>query len=163
MRRVRWLWHRMASAMRLLFPLLVAALACAPSPAKAAVPSQGRRLTIVAINDTHGALLEVAAPKWIASSTESEIGGADWFGGYLEAIRADAKERGGAVIVLDAGDAFQGTPISNHFQGRSVTEGYDALGLTAAALGNHEIDVGIGVVKERIAQARPPIRAATLF
>src|SRR5882724_951502 len=122
MRRVRWLWHRMASAMRLLFPLLVAALACVPSPAKAAVPSEGQKLTIVAINDTHGALLEVAAPKWIASSTESEIGGADWFGGYLEAVRAQAKEHGGAVIVLDAGDAFQGTLISNRFQGRSVTE-----------------------------------------
>ena len=153
----------MASAMRLLFPLLVAALACAPSPAKAAVPSQGRRLTIVAINDTHGALLEVAAPKWIASSTESEIGGADWFGGYLEAIRAEAKEHGGAVIVLDAGDAFQGTLISNRFQGRSVTDVYNALGVTAAALGNHEFDFGIPVLKERIAQARYPILAANVF
>jgi len=149
--------------MRLLFPLLVAALACAPSPAKAAVPSQGRRLTIVAINDTHGALLEVAAPKWIASSTESEIGGADWFGGYLEAIRAEAKEHGGAVIVLDAGDAFQGTLISNRFQGRSVTDVYNALGVTAAALGNHEFDFGIPVLKERIAQARYPILAANVF
>ena len=153
----------MASAMRLLFPLLVAALACAPSPAKAAVPSQGRRLTIVAINDTHGALLEVAAPKWIASSTESEIGGADWFGGYLEAVRAQAKEHGGAVIVLDAGDAFQGTLISNRFQGRSVTDVYNALGVTAAALGNHEFDFGIPVLKERIAQARYPILAANVF
>src|SRR2546430_6412345 len=118
MRRVRWLWHRMASAMRLLFPLLVAALACAPSPAKAAVPSQGRRLTIVAINDTHGALLEVAAPKWIASSTESEIGGADWFGGYLEAIRAEAKEHGGAGLGPAARGAFPGTPVSKPFPGK---------------------------------------------
>jgi len=147
------------------FSLLGAALACAVSSARAAVPSaaDGRRLTIVAINDTHGALLEVAAPKWIASSTDSEIGGADWFGGYLEAIREEAKEHGGAVIVLDAGDAFQGTLISNHFQGRSVTEVYNALGVTAAALGNHEFDFGIPVLKERIAQARYPILAANVF
>ncbi|OLE63799.1 MAG: hypothetical protein AUG04_03590 [Deltaproteobacteria bacterium 13_1_20CM_2_69_21] len=151
------------SSMRPPFSILVAALACFQSPAKAAVPSEAQRLTIVAINDTHGALLQVAAPRWIASSTDSEIGGADWFGGYLQAIRADAKERGGAVIVLDAGDAFQGTLISNHFQGRSVTEVYNALGLTAAALGNHEFDFGIGVLKERIAQARYPILAANVF
>src|SRR5439155_1615529 len=105
MRRVRWLWHRMASAMRLLFSLLVVALASAPSPAKAGVPPVGRRLTIVAVNDTHGAILEVAAPKWIASSTGSEIGGADWFGGYLEAIRADAKEHGGRGIDFVEGGA----------------------------------------------------------
>src|SRR5438105_12734711 len=163
MRRVRWLWHRMASAMRLLFSLLVVALASAPSPAKAGVPPVGRRLTIVAINDTHGAILEVAAPRWIASSTGSEIGGADWFGGYLEAIRADAKDHGGAVIVLDAGDAFQGTLISNRFQGRSVTDVYNALGVTAAAIGNHEFDFGIPVLKERIAQAKYPILAANIF
>jgi len=105
----------------------------------------------------------VAAPKWIASSTESAIGGVDWFGGYLQAIRADAKEHGGAVIVLDAGDAFQGTLISNRFQGRSVTDVYNALGVTAAALGNHEFDFGIPVLKERIAQARYPILAANVF
>jgi 5'-nucleotidase len=164
MRRVSRLWHRMVSTMRpLLPPLLAAALACPPSPAKAVGSSEGRRLTVVAINDTHGALLETAAPKWIAASTGSQIGGADWFGGYLEAIRADAKEHGGAVIVLDAGDAFQGTLISNHFQGRSVTEVYNALGVTAAALGNHEFDFGIPVLKERIAQARYPILAANVF
>src|SRR2546423_120619 len=82
----------------------------------------GQALTIVGINDTHGALLQTAPPKWIASGTSDGIGGADWFAGYLNAIRGEA---GGAVIVLDAGDAFQGTLISNHFGGRSVTDVYN--------------------------------------
>src|SRR5256886_8067130 len=99
----------------------------------------------------------------IARSTDGEIGGADWFGGYLEAIRAEARERGGAVVVLDGGDEFQGTLISNQFRGRSVTDVYNALGVTAAALGNHEFDFGIPVLEERIAQARYPILAANVF
>ena len=99
----------------------------------------------------------------LAAGLACQIGGADWFGGYLEAIRAEARERGGAVVVLDGGDEFQGTLISNQFRGRSVTDVYNALGVTAAALGNHEFDFGIPVLEERIAQARYPILAANVF
>jgi 5'-nucleotidase len=118
---------------------------------------------IVGINDTHGALLAAPAPRWLSGRTRDEVGGAEWFAGYLGAIRAEARESGGAVIVLDAGDAFQGTLISNQFRGRSVTEVYNALGVTAAALGNHEFDFGVPVLRERIAQAKYPVLAANVF
>jgi 5'-nucleotidase len=146
--------------------LLLVAYACAGSTpgAAARTPSAAaRRLTIVGINDTHGALLPAPAPKWTHGGAGGQIGGADWFGGYLEALRADARQKGSAVIVLDAGDEFQGTLISNQFQGRSVTEVYNALGVTASALGNHEFDFGLPVLKERIAQAKYPILAANVF
>jgi len=135
----------------------------ADAPAAAAEKAEGRRLTIVGINDTHGALLASPPPKWISALTPDPIGGADWFAGYLDAIRADAKQKGGEVLVLDAGDAFQGTLISNQFGGRSVTEVYNALGVGAAALGNHEFDFGMRVLKQRIAQARYPFLAANVF
>lgn len=146
--------------------LLLLALSCAGSApgAVARTPAAAaRRLTVVGINDTHGALLPAPAPKWAHGAAGSEIGGADWFAGYLDALRADAMEKGGAVIVLDAGDEFQGTLISNQFHGRSVTEVYDAMGVTASALGNHEFDFGLPVLKERIAQAKYPILAANVF
>jgi 5'-nucleotidase len=142
---------------------LLAVLGCAGSPARPASGVEGRQLTIVGINDTHGALLPASPPRWISARTRSEIGGADWFAGYLNAIRADARENGGEVILLDAGDAFQGTMISNEFGGRSVTDVYNAVGLTAAALGNHEFDFGTAVLRERIAQARYPLLAANVF
>ena len=118
--RRSWLW-------------LFLALGCAGSPARQGAPPP-RILTIVGINDTHGALLPTPPPKWAAAGTGSAIGGADWFAGYLDAIRADSREKGGGVLVLDAGDAFQGTMISNQFGGRSVTDVYNAVGVTAAAL-----------------------------
>src|SRR5438132_8893996 len=135
----------------------------ADAPATGGEKREGRRLTIVGINDTHGALLATPPPKWISALTPDPIGGADWFAGYLEAIRAEAKQNGGEVLVLDAGDAFQGTLISNQFGGRSVTEVYNALGVGAAALGNHEFDFGMRVLKQRIAQARYPLLAANVF
>ncbi|MGZ6126003.1 MAG: bifunctional metallophosphatase/5'-nucleotidase [Myxococcales bacterium] len=140
--------------------LLVAFSASAEGPP---ARPQERRLTIVGINDTHGALLSLPARRSPSARTQDEIGGADWFGGYLQAIRAEARERNGAVIVLDAGDAFQGSLISNQFHGRSVTEVYNALGVTAAALGNHEFDFGVPVLRDRIAQAKYPVLAANVF
>ena len=142
----------------MLLAAIVALLGCAGSAARPEpTASPPTRLTIVGINDTHGALLSAKAEG------HGEVGGADWFAGYLNAIRAEARERGGAVLVLDGGDAFQGTMISNQFRGRSVTEVYNALGLTAAAVGNHEFDFGIDVLAERAAQARYPLLAANVF
>jgi len=153
--------------------LLCLAIACAGSQktgqaaAPAAAPQSagvdGRRLMVIGINDTHGALLSIPPPKWVSSVTRSDIGGAEWFAGWVNAIRADYQAKGGEVLVLDAGDEFQGTLISNEFRGRSVTDVYNALGLTASAVGNHEFDFGIPVLKERIAQARYPILAANIF
>src|SRR4051812_11807108 len=143
--------------------LLALLLACAAPKTRADVPKSAaaKRLVVVGINDVHGALLAVHAPKWAGGS--GELGGADWFAGYLAAIRAEADARGDAVVVLDGGDEFQGTLISNEFQGRSVTEVFNAIGVTAGAVGNHEFDFGIPVLKERMAQARYPILAANIF
>ncbi len=135
----------------------------APVTAAAVSGTDGRRLMVVGINDTHGALLAIPPPKWVSSITKSEIGGGDWFGGWMNAVRADYKKSGGEVVILDAGDEFQGTLISNEFRGRSVTDVYNAVGVTASALGNHEFDFGIPVLKERIAQAKYPLLAANIF
>jgi len=151
--------------------VLILSAACAGSqkkPAEASVPAagsgvDGRRLMVVGINDTHGALLSIPPPKWVSSITKSDIGGADWFAGWMNAVRADSREKGGEVVILDAGDEFQGTLISNEFRGRSVTDVYNAIGVTASAVGNHEFDFGMPVLKERIAQAKYPILAANIF
>jgi 5'-nucleotidase len=147
--------------------VLCLALACAGSQKKEAAAASpgmdGRILTVVGINDTHGALLSIPPPKWVESATTSDIGGADWFAGWLTAIRADSRSKGGEVVVLDAGDEFQGTLISNEFRGKSVTDVYNAVGVTAAAIGNHEFDFGIPVLQERVAQAKYAFLAANIF
>jgi 5'-nucleotidase len=141
------------------------AKADAPAQAQGAQPAskKGRKLVVVGINDTHGALLSIPAPKWLSKSTTDEIGGADWFAGYINTIRAQAKAAGDDVVILDGGDLFQGTLISNQFQGRSVVDVYNQIGITAAAVGNHEFDFGMPVLKDRMAQAKFPILTANVF
>jgi 5'-nucleotidase len=96
-------------------------------------------------------------------------------GGYLTALRA---ARGAdSVLLVDAGDMFQGTLESNLGEGAAMIRGYDALKYDAAALGNHEFDFGPvgphataqepgedpqGALKERAAQAHFPILSANV-
>src|SRR5438270_6835292 len=94
-------------------------IAASHAPAKSA---RIARLTVVGINDIHGALLEAPAHKALARFTAEPVGGIDWFAGWVHAIRADARAHRGEAIVLDAGDEFQGTLVSNQFEGRSVVD-----------------------------------------
>jgi len=144
--------------------LAIALWGCASaSEARPGPAPRARHLVVVGINDTHGALLPVRAPRALEAHTEDEIGGAAWMAGWLTAIRSEEQKRGGEVIVLDGGDAFQGTLISNAVRGRSVFDAYNAMGVAAAAVGNQEFDFGIQVLRERMAQAKFPFLAANVF
>ena len=75
------------------------------------------------------------------------------------------------MLLLDAGDLFQGTLASNLTEGAAVVDVYNQLGYAAAALGNHEFDYGpvgpravpgpgedaVGALTARIRQARFPL------
>jgi 5'-nucleotidase len=91
------------------------------------VPTPPARVTIslVGTNDLHGRI-EALPP----------------LGGYLANLRRARARDGGAVLLVDAGDMFQGTLPSNLTEGAAVVRAYNALGYAAAALGNHEFDFG---------------------
>jgi 5'-nucleotidase len=98
------------------------------APASAA---QTVTLSIVGTNDLHGGIL-----------ARDGRGGLALLGGYLKNLRAARARDGGAVLLLDAGDMFQGTLESNLTEGAVVVAAYNVLGYTAAAIGNHEFDYG---------------------
>ena len=56
----------------------------------------------------------------------------------VAAIRAT----GDAVVVLDAGDLFTGPYASTVAEGAPIIDAYNAMGVDAAAIGNHEFDFG---------------------
>src|SRR4051812_37493191 len=143
--------------------LLAIVLLCACPEASAAVSSRIERLTVVGINDVHGALLEAPAHKALARFTAEPVGGIDWFAGWVATIRAEARAHHGEAIVLDGGDEFQGTLVSNQFEGRSVVDAFNRIGLTAAAIGNHEFDFGLAALGRRFAQASYPFLSANVF
>ncbi len=62
-------------------------------------------------------------------------------GGFLDNLRATRSTDGG-VVLIDAGDMFQGTVAANETEGAAVIRAYNALGYHAATVGNHEFDYG---------------------
>jgi 2',3'-cyclic-nucleotide 2'-phosphodiesterase (5'-nucleotidase family) len=114
------------------------------------------RLRVVGINDFHGNL----RPHRPAFAEGREVGGAPALATYLRLAR-EAVEA--PTLLLDGGDTMQGTPLSNLSFGAATVEFYDAAGFHAAALGNHEFDWGVEVLRERMEQAAFPWLAANLF
>lgn len=124
-------------------------------------------LTLVGTNDVHGQLLQ-----------KDNQGGLGLFSAYVNAIRNTRANDGGAVLLIDAGDMWQGTLESNLSEGASVVAAFNALGYTAAAVGNHEFDFGPtgpapipeadtddarGALKQRALEAEFPFLAANLI
>lgn len=136
--------------------LLVAAVRVAHAQA----PTKLVRLSILTTNDVHGRISQLPL-----------------LGGYVENVRAARAKDGGAVLLLDAGDIFQGTIESNSSEGASMVRAYRALGYDAVTLGNHEFDFGpvgphavpetpgedpLGALKARVAQSPLPFLNANL-
>ncbi|MGI9271896.1 MAG: bifunctional metallophosphatase/5'-nucleotidase [Woeseiaceae bacterium] len=123
-------------------------------------------ITVIGTNDVHGELLSA-----------NRRGGLTTLSGYVAAVRAARAEDGGAVLLIDAGDMWQGTLESNLVEGASVVEAYNAIGYSAAAIGNHEFDFGPigklaipagpaddphGALRQRITEAQFPVLSANI-
>mgnify|MGYP002633693412 CR=1 FL=1 len=124
-------------------------------------------LSIVGTTDLHGRVFP-----------HDGLGGLAQLGGYLRNLRAARAADGGAVLLLDAGDTFQGGIESNLSEGALVVDAYNALGYDALAIGNHEFEYGAldhtasedgqppdmrGALKAAAARARFPFLAANLI
>ena len=94
------------------------------------------QLTLLAINDFHGGMLD----RPLSSTDDSpRKGGAAMLSAYVDNIR---DQNPGGVLLVDAGDMLQGPLICNRFEGAPVADLYRHLGVSASALGNHDFDYG---------------------
>ena len=69
---------------------------------------------------------------------------------------------GSNTLVLSGGDMWTGPAISSWFDGASMAEVMNAMGYTAAAVGNHEFDFGLATLRERADQSRFPLLSANI-
>ncbi len=129
------------------------ALGLAAATAVSAVTAAAAEITIsiVGTNDLHGRLF----------TDEQGRGGLTVLGGYVDNLRAARAADGGAVLVLDAGDTFQGGTESNLSEGLMVVDAYNAIGYTALAVGNHDLDFGAADPRGPIADWLPRYARAT--
>ncbi|MEW8979036.1 MAG: 5'-nucleotidase C-terminal domain-containing protein [Symbiobacterium sp.] len=67
------------------------------------------------------------------------------------------------TVLIDGGDSFQGTPISNLVDGASVQEWRNKVGVKIATLGNHEFDWSQPKLQEMLKRADHPTIAANIL
>ena len=120
------------------------------------------RLTVLHTNDLHGQLRPLPPSPVRPVLRGKAAGGFAHLATLVNLHRDAARARGEAVLLLDAGDLFQGTPIGNETRGLAVVEVMNRLRYTAAALGNHEFDYGIEAMLALARKARFPFLAANL-
>ena len=109
-------------------------LACSFGPSPDEVAPEPRNLTILAMNDWHGALYEAIDPEQEGWA----YGGLPWFVASIDHLKKQHQH----VMLVDGGDAFQGTWPINSSQGSGSVDVFSLLGVSAASVGNHEFDYG---------------------
>lgn len=116
--------------------LSLAALSTMPGWLKAFENETGHKtLTILHTNDWHSRIdpFPDNDPKYPGQ------GGAARRAALISKIRDEQSN----VLLLDAGDIFQGTPYFNFYGGEPEFKLMSAMGYEAATLGNHDFDNGI--------------------
>ncbi|WP_375261275.1 bifunctional metallophosphatase/5'-nucleotidase [Palleronia sp.] len=98
-------------------------------------------LTILHTNDFHDRFEPISAYDSTCSLEDNEAG--ECFGGIARMVTAVNEARESAdndVLLLDAGDQFQGSLFFTEYAGDLAAEFMNQLGYDAMAVGNHEFD-----------------------
>ena len=122
---------------------------CAPSGA-------ARQVTVTVLNttDMHGSIR-----RTLGVYVENNEGSLLQCATIVRGIRAENPH----TLLLDCGDAFQGTAESFLTRGGVVAKAMNALGYDAFAIGNHEFDWGVAVLGEMIGKMAAVPLAANLL
>ena len=110
------------------------------------------RLTILHTNDMHSFVEPLPAD----GRKYGGFGGMARRAALVEEIRKEEKH----VLLLDAGDIFQGTPYFNVFGGELEFKLMSKMKYDAATLGNHEFDNGLEGIKDQLEHATFPFLSA---
>lgn len=118
--------------------------------AVAAPTTQSEKDTVILhTNDVHGRIVE-----------EKGVIGDAKLAAVIEQERAKTNQ---TTLVVDAGDAFQGLPISNSSKGEERANILNKIGYDAMAVGNHEFDFGLDEVKKYKEILKFPLLSANTY
>ncbi|MBR2669364.1 MAG: 5'-nucleotidase C-terminal domain-containing protein [Solobacterium sp.] len=81
----------------------------------------------------------------------------------IAGLREEFEDRGAEVIVVDAGDYFQGDPYVNQSLGSDAVTMMNAVGYQISTLGNHEFDYGYTQIKENLKNAKFEVVCANIL
>lgn len=105
-----------------------------------------KKLTVLYTNDQHSRIESFPSndPKYPAQ------GGFAARAALIEKIRKEEE----SVLLLDAGDVFQGTPYFNYYQGELEYKLMSMMQYDAVTLGNHDFDLGCANIVKQMPHAQ---------
>lgn len=107
------------------------------------------KLTILHTNDTHSRI----DPFPMDGSRNQGLGGVAARSALIDSVRKEEEQ----VLLLDAGDIFQGTPYFNLYKGEPEIRCMSAMGYDAATIGNHDFDGGLENLANKLSFANFPV------
>lgn len=111
--------------------------------------AKAKRLTVLHTNDVHSRL----EPFPMDGSRNQGLGGVAARATLIEEIRKQEAQ----VLLLDAGDIFQGTPFFNLYKGEPEIKAMAAMKYDAATMGNHDFDAGLENFATQLQHANFPV------
>jgi 2',3'-cyclic-nucleotide 2'-phosphodiesterase (5'-nucleotidase family) len=135
-------------------PARAAARAAFPASVAARV-ADSTILRVLVLSDLHGQL-ESRTWDW---SEGRPVGGVAALKPWFDSL---ARACGCTTLRLDAGDEMQGTALSNATFGRGTIDALNAIGIDAAAIGNHEFDWSLDTLRVRMSEAKYPFVSANI-
>ncbi len=118
-------------------------------------------LNIVHINDLHSRIESINKyDSTCSAKNETEgkcFGGVARVATKINELRDKVKNAGGNVIVLDAGDQFQGSLFYTTYKGDAAAEFMNTIGFDVMAVGNHEFDDGPEGLSKFLDKVKHPV------
>jgi 5'-nucleotidase/UDP-sugar diphosphatase len=126
---------------------------CAQLPALGPQPDKVYHLTVMHTNDHHGRFWHNSDGEYGMSARKTVVDG----------IRREVAAQGGYTLLLDGGDVNTGVPESDLQDAIPDFKGMNLMGYQAMAVGNHEFDKPLAVLKMQRQLAQFPLLSANIY
>lgn len=124
-------------------------LASAVVPKDILFEKEADKITILHTNDVHSRL----EPFPMDGSRNAGLGGVAARAALIQQIRNEVDQ----VLLLDAGDIFQGTSFFNMYKGEPEIKAMAMMGYDAVTMGNHDFDAGLENFASQLRHAKFPV------
>lgn len=111
------------------------------------------KFTVLHTNDHHGRFWHNEQGEYGLAAQKT----------LMDKIRYDVQAHGGAVLILSGGDINTGVPESDLQDAEPDFRGMNLVGYDAMAIGNHEFDNPLSVLRQQQKWAKFPLLSANIY
>ena len=139
----------------ILFSVFLSVLGCTSATSDPSVSNSPatQYLTVLHTNDNHGRFWHNEKGEYGMAARKT----------LIDSLRNEAQKQGHAVLLLSGGDINTGIPESDLQKAEPDFKGMSLIGYDAMALGNHEFDNPIDVLKQQQKWVNFPFLSANIF